>query len=74
MVNPADFISLFRKGLKLHAGYKVIKGVPADAEIITVTYDNLRNAIVVVVQSETYEEVEPGVMPPIQVVDINVKE
>jgi len=72
MINPANFMQLFRKGLKLHTGYKVIEGVPADAQIVTITYDNLRNGIVVVVESETYDEVEPGVIPPIEAVSINI--
>ena len=74
MLNPADFMQLFRKGLKLHTGYKIIEGIPADAEIITITYDNLRNAIVVAIQSEEYDEVQPGVVPPIQPVTLRAIE
>lgn len=72
MINPADFMQFFKKGLKVRAGFKVIKGAPADAEIVTITYDNLRNAIVIVVQSETYDEVKPGVLPPVEPIEIDI--
>lgn len=72
MINPGDFMAFFKKGLKVRSGFKIVKGIPADAQILTITYDHLRNGIVIVVESETYDEVEPGVTPPIELIEINL--
>lgn len=72
MINPPDFMALFKKGGKIRTGFKVIKGLPADAKILNIAYDNMRGAICVIVESETFDEVEVGVLPPNLPVEIDV--
>ena len=38
--------------------------LPADARVIRVSGDSRRNAITVIVESEEFEEVESGFLPP----------
>lgn len=75
MIDPAGFMSLFRKGLKIRGGFKIIKGIPEDGEILTIAYDPTRGhrgAIMVVVQSESYDEVPVDKQPPVQLVKIEL--
>lgn len=74
MVNPPDFMVLFTKGLKVRGGWKIIKGVPADAKILTIAYEPARGGIMIVVQSEEYDMVGPTEVPPIQMVEIEVND
>lgn len=39
--------------------------LPADAEFVGVEYDIYSNTCKLVVQSQSFDEVQPGVMPPI---------
>lgn len=72
MINPADFVFLFTKGLKFRKNYQVIKGVPEDAKIITAVADSARNGIMLVVQSDEYDEVPMTVLPPVEMVSIDM--
>lgn len=72
MVNPTDFMFLFTKGLKFRKNYKLVKGVPEDAQVIAVAPDSVRNGIMLVVQSSEYDEVPINVLPPVQPIDIDL--
>ena len=72
MVNPADFMFLFTKGLKFRKNYKIIKGVPEDAQIIAAVADSARNGIMLVVKSAEYDEVPINVLPPVEPVEIDL--
>jgi hypothetical protein len=74
MVNPPDFMALFTKGLKVRGGWKIIKGVPADAKLLTIAYEPSRNGVMLVVESEEYEPVPKNVTPPIQIVEIDIND
>jgi hypothetical protein len=72
VVNPSDFLMLFRKGLTLAKRMHVFEGVPADAQLVSMTVDHVRGGIILVVQSEEYEPVPITVMPPVQQVSMRV--
>lgn len=72
MVNPADFMSLFGKGLKVRKGFKIIEGLPDDAKLINIAYDAMRGAVQLVVESETFDAIPITVLPPVQVVKIAI--
>lgn len=73
MVNPADFMFLFTKGLVFRKRTRIVEGVPEDAQLIAVAPDSIRNGIMLVVQSEEYDEVPINVLPPVQVVEIDTR-
>lgn len=70
MINPADFMFLFTKGLKVRKGFKLIEGIPEDAVLLTIAAEPVRGGIMMVVQSESYEEIPINVMPPVEVISI----
>jgi hypothetical protein len=72
MVNPVDFVFLFTKGLRFRKNYVLVEGVPEDAKVITAVADSARNGIMMVVQSEEYDEVPINVMPPVQPISIDM--
>lgn len=72
-VNPADFMVLFTKGLKVTGGWKVIKGVPLDTRIVTIAYDAQRGGILFVIESEEFDLVPATAVPPIQVVAMDLE-
>lgn len=72
MVKPGEFMFLFTKGLRFQKNFKVIAGVPEDAKVITVAPDSIRNGIMIVVQSQEYDEVPINVLPPVEPVDIDL--
>lgn len=72
MVNPADFMTLFTKGLKVKTGFKIIGGLPKDARLLTIAYDGVRGGVMMVVESDTYDEIPITQMPPIESVEIAV--
>lgn len=72
MVNPADFMTLFTKGLKVKTGFKIIEGLPKDARLLTMAYDGVRGGVMMVVESDTYDEIPITQMPPIESVRIAV--
>lgn len=72
MVNPADFMFLFTKGMLYRKTTRIIEGVPDDARLIAVTADSARNGIMLVVESAEYDEIPINVLPPVQPVSINV--
>lgn len=73
MVNPADFMFLFTKGLAFRKRTKIIEGVPEDASLIAVAADSARNGIMLVVESTEYDEIPINVLPPVQVVNIDTR-
>lgn len=70
IVNPQDFLMLFTKGMVFNKRAKLIDGVPDDALLVGLTVDHVRGGVVLVLQSETYEEIPMTEMPPIQEVGI----
>lgn len=74
MVNPVDFMFLFTKGLRIRAGWKILKGLPADATLVNVAYEPSRGAIILVVESTEYDEVERGVLPPYELIELDVQD
>lgn len=72
MINPADFMVLFTKGLKVRGGWKIVKGLPADAQILTIAYDHMRNGIMIVVESAEFELIAATELPPILKVEIEI--
>ena len=72
MVNPTDFLTLFTTGLSLAKRTKIIKGVPEDAKVLSMTVDHVRGGIILVVQSESYEEIPQTEMPPIELIEISL--
>lgn len=72
MINPQDFIVLFTKGLKVRGGYKVVKGVPKDAKILSVAYEPARGGIMLIVESSEYTAIPSTTMPPIEQVSIEL--
>lgn len=73
MVNPADFMFLFTKGLVFRKRTRIISGLPEDAKLVTIAADSARNGIMLVVESEEYDEVPINVLPPVQVVEIDTR-
>lgn len=72
MVNPADFMYLFTKGLVLRKHTKILEGLPEDATLIAIAADSIRNGIMLVVESSTFEEIPINVQPPIVPVKIEI--
>lgn len=72
MVNPSDFCFLFTKGLEFKKHTKIIKGAPEDAEVIALVADSVRNGVMLVVKSESYDEVPINVLPPVESVEIDM--
>jgi hypothetical protein len=72
MVNPQDFLQLFTKGLVLSKRMSVFTGVPADAMIVSMTVDHVRGGIMLLCQSDEYEEIPATDMPPVQMVEIEL--
>ena len=70
IINPADFLMLFTKGIVFAKRTKLIEGVPEDALIMGMNVDHVRGGIILVVQSKEYDEVPMTVMPPVQHVSI----
>jgi len=74
MVNPTDFMVLFTKGLRVKSGYKLIKGLPSDATLLTIAYEPARNAILMVVESKEYTAIPKTQLPPIEAVEIEIND
>lgn len=70
MVNPTDFMYLFTKGLEFRKRTKISEGVPEDAKLIAVAADSVRNGIMLVVESDSYEPIPINVLPPVQPISI----
>jgi hypothetical protein len=71
MVNPVDFMWLFTKGLAFRKQLKIIDGVPEDAKLVAVMADSVRNGIMLVVESASYDAIPINAMPPVQPVKIS---
>lgn len=74
MVNPANFMSLFKTGMRVKKNFEVVKGIPRDATILTISYDAARAAIIVILESEDFDEVPVGDIPPSIPIEIDVKD
>lgn len=71
MVNPADFMFLFTKGIEFRKHTKLIDGLPTDATLIQIMYDGMRGGVQMVVESQEYDEIPINEMPPVQPVKIS---
>jgi hypothetical protein len=74
MVNPADFMYLFTKGLRFRKNTQIISGVPDDAKLLTIAAEPARGAVMLVVESESYPEILISEMPPVELVEIQTGE
>lgn len=72
MVNPQDFLSLFTQGIVFAKRAKLVTGVPDDAKVVSMTVDHVRGGIILVVHSESYDEIPMTEMPPVQLVGIEI--
>lgn len=72
MINPQDFLMLFAKGLVFAKRTQLITGLPEDAKLVSMTVDHVRGGIILVAQSDTYDEVPMTEMPPVQLVEIEL--
>lgn len=71
MVNPADFMVLFTKGLVFAKRTEILTGVPKDATLLTIAAEPARGGVMLVVESEEYDEIPINELPPVQLVEIN---
>lgn len=71
-VDPSQFMSLFKDGMKFREDVKLISGVPLDAKLLAVTYDPTVHGILLVVTSDEYEDVPHGRALPMVQVDLRV--
>lgn len=69
---PADILVLFKEGGVFRENFKVIKGLPDDAVLEHLFFDNQREGWCMIVRSESFEPVEFGLMPPTLPVRIEV--
>lgn len=69
---PADILVLFKEGAAFRENFKVIKGLPEDATLEHLFFDNNREAWCMICRSESFEPVEFGLMPPSLPVEIQV--
>lgn len=74
VTKPEAFMSFFKEGLELRQGFKISKGIPEDAVLVTVTHEPLRNAIVFVVQSNKFDAIPINEQPPIEYISIQLEE
>jgi hypothetical protein len=73
VVNPADFMFLFTKGLEFRKRTKIIEGLPDDAQLIAVAAEPIRHAIMLVVKSQSFPMVAAEQMPPFVPVEIQTQ-
>ena len=69
-VAPAQFMALFKEGLKVREDFEIIEGLPDDAQLLGVMYDVTRNGIAMVVSSSKFPEVKKGEQAPFLPVSI----
>lgn len=72
MINPQDFLQMFTKGLVIAKRVKILKGVPEDAKVIQMTVDHVRGGIILVVESQEYDEIPQNEMPPVQYIALRL--
>jgi hypothetical protein len=65
-INPHAFMSLFTKGLRFRKQTALIEGIPEDALLVGITYDVRRDMILIVIESEEYDEIPINEIPPFQ--------
>ncbi len=68
LITPELFVQWFQKGNKIN--YEVVKGLPADARVVTAFSDH-NGRIVVTLESEEFSETENG--KPLPVIDIELR-
>ena len=76
MIDPIHFMSFFTDGVVFRRYTKIAKGIPADAKLIGVAHEarmgGPSGAIMLVVESEEFDEVPMNVMPPGEPLEIQI--
>ncbi len=68
LIDGAAMMAMFKEGLKVRQDYKIIKGVPSDAQLMGVSIDHATGCPVMVVWSSEFENIPEGKQfPRIQV-------
>lgn len=65
-------MSLFKEGLKLREGLEIVDGLPDDAHLEGLSYDHTRHGVVLVVSSDKFKSVKPGMELPVVQVSIKI--
>lgn len=73
VINPIGFMSLFTQGLRFRKQTQIVSGVPEDAKLIGLTYDTRRDLILLVVESEEFDEVPITEVPPFLMLKIQTQ-
>ncbi len=71
-VDPSQFMSIFKEGMKFREGFEIVAGIPDDAQVLGVTYEPSVHGILIVVSSESYEDIPHGKALPMVQVDIKL--
>lgn len=64
MINPHEFAALFTTGLVWKKKTKISEGVPADFKVLGVAYDVRLDSVIIVGESEEFDEVKMTDIPP----------
>lgn len=64
MIDPSEFAGLFTKGLLFAKRTRIAEGVPEDFVLLGVAYDLRLDAILMLGESETFDEVSMTEIPP----------
>lgn len=70
MVSPTEFAGLFTKGMFFAKKTKIAEGIPDDFKLLGTAYDLRLDAILMLGESETYDEVPMTEIPPRQMITI----
>lgn len=72
MINPPDFMMLFKEGLEFRKHTKLITGLPEDAVLLAIAAEPVRNGIILVCESKEFDLVPINELPPTQLVEIEL--
>ena len=71
VINPLAFMGLFSQGIRFKKQTQLVSGIPDDAQLIGITYDTRRDLILMVIQSESFDETPVNEVPPF--IQINIQ-
>ena len=69
-IPPEQILALFKEGMKFRKNFKIVSGAPSDAKVVNIINDPIRNQVMMVVKSATFDEVPVREVPPILTIDI----
>lgn len=72
LVRSEHFMAFFTKGMVFRKHAKVIEGVPADAKIMGIGANPVYPGVLLVVESEEYDEIPVTQNPPVQQITIDL--